>query len=77
MVIPVKAHARATTHRTALAKEIPVMNTLYSRGRSLPFEQLLALGQLADVEFVSIQKGAGSEQCRTKNGLKFVSGQEA
>ena len=52
-------------------------NSLYSRGRSLPFEQLLSLGQLADVEFVSIQKGAGSEQCRTNCGLKFVAGQEA
>ena len=52
-------------------------HSLYSRGRSLPFDQLLALGQLADVEFVSIQKGAGSEQIKANNGLRFVAGQEA
>lgn len=51
-------------------------HSLYSRGRSIPFEQLLRLRQLTDVEFVSIQKGAGSEQCRTDLGLNFVSGQE-
>ena len=51
--------------------------SLYSRGRSLPFEQLLSLSELSDVEFVSIQKGAGSEQCQTNKGLNFVSGQEA
>ena len=49
--------------------------SLYSRGRSLPFEQLIALHQLADVEFVSIQKGTGSEQYRTDQGLNFVPGQ--
>ena len=37
-------------------------HSLYSRGRSLPFEQLPALKQLENVEFVSIQKGHGSEQ---------------
>ena len=52
-------------------------HSLYSRGRSLPFEQLLAFGQLADVEFVSIQKGAGSEQCQTNSGLNFVAGQDS
>ena len=51
-------------------------HSLYSRGRSLPFNHLLVLGQLADVEFVSIQKGAGSEQCQTNCGLDFVAGQE-
>lgn len=51
-------------------------HSLYSRGRSLPFNHFLVLGQLADVEFVSIQKGAGSEQCQTSCGLDFVAGQE-
>ena len=51
-------------------------HTLYSRGRSIPFNHLLVLGQLVDVEFVSIQKGAGSEQCQTNCGLDFVAGQE-
>ena len=51
-------------------------HSLYSRGRSLPFEQYLALGQLNNVEFVSIQKGEGNEQLQSKNDLKFVSGQE-
>ena len=53
------------------------MSTRSTReGRSLPFEQLLPLGQLADVEFVSIQKGAGSEQFQTNSGLNFVAGQK-
>ena len=52
-------------------------HSLYSRGRSLPFEQLLPLGQLADVEFVSIQKGAGSEQFQTNSELTFVAGQKS
>ena len=51
-------------------------HTLYSRGRSIPFERLLPLGQLVDVEFVSIQKGAGSEQCQNCKGLNFIAGQE-
>ena len=51
-------------------------HSLYSRGRSLPFEQFFALRQLTDVEFVSIQKGAGSEQLVTECGLNFVSGQK-
>ena len=50
-------------------------HSLYSRGRSLPFERLLELHQLGDVEFVSIQKGAGSEQLRLNQGLTFVKGQ--
>ena len=51
-------------------------NSLYSRGRSLAFEKLQALSQLKNVEFVSIQKGPGSEQIQNNNGLKFVAGQE-
>ena len=51
-------------------------HSLYSRGRSLPFEQLLELRHLGDIEFVSIQKGAGSEQLRLNQGLNFVKGQE-
>ena len=51
-------------------------HSLYSRGRSLPFQHLLALGQLADVEFVSIQKGQGSEQFHTNKAMNFVAGQE-
>ena len=50
-------------------------HTLYSRGRSLRFEELLTLGKLNNVEFVSIQKGSGSEQCQTNKELKFVAGQ--
>ena len=52
-------------------------HSLYSRGRSLPFERLLALSQLPNVEFVSIQKGAGSEQLQINKGLQFVAGQES
>ena len=50
-------------------------HSLYSRGRSLLFEELLNLGKLPDVEFVSIQKGFGSEQLQTNRGLNFVAGQ--
>ena len=50
---------------------------LYSRGRSMPFEALLGLRDLEGVEFLSIQKGAGSEQLRTDAGLTFVAGQAA
>lgn len=50
-------------------------HSLYSRGRSFPFEVLLGLRQLGDVEFVSIQKGMGSEQLRLNQGLTFVQGQ--
>lgn len=49
--------------------------SLYSQGRSLPFTELLGLQDLAAVEFVSIQKGAGSEQLRLDAGLPFVAGQ--
>jgi len=52
-------------------------NSLYSRGRSMEFEHWLGLSGLAGVEFVSIQKGAGSEQLRLDAGLPFVAGQEA
>ena len=51
-------------------------HSLYSRGRSIPFKKLKALSQLKNVEFVSIQKGAGSEQLTKDSGLKFVNGQE-
>ena len=50
-------------------------HSLYSRGRSLPFELLLELRQLRNVEFVSIQKGEGSEQLHLNQGLTFVDGQ--
>ena len=50
-------------------------HSLYSRGRSLPFESLLELRQLNNVEFVSIQKGEGSQQLRLNKGLTFVKGQ--
>jgi len=49
--------------------------SLYSRGRSMAFEAWLPLAGLEGVEFVSIQKGAGSEQWRPDAGLPFVTGQ--
>ena len=51
--------------------------SLYSRGRSLPFNAWLGLQSNDQVEFVSIQKGQGSEQLKTDQGLNFVKGQEA
>jgi hypothetical protein len=50
---------------------------LYSQGRSMPFAAFLGLQDLDGVEFLSIQKGAGSEQLRTDAGLPFVDGQAA
>ena len=52
--------------------------SLYSRGRSMPFE---VWGELIPqlprkLEFVSLQKGEGSEQFRRDLGLPFVSGQD-
>ena len=52
-------------------------HSLYSRGRSLPFQEWLALQGNDELEFVSIQKGQASEQLRTDQGLSFVAGQEA
>lgn len=49
--------------------------SLYSRGRSMEFNDWLALNEIKDLEFVSIQKGAGSEQLKLDQGLNFVKGQ--
>jgi len=49
--------------------------SLYSRGRSLPFTALRPLGQLPGVEFVSVQKEAGSEQLAGNTALRLVRGQ--
>lgn len=53
--------------------------SIYSRGRSMPFKNFAGLiPDLPDrVEFVSLQKGAGSEQLRSDLGLPFVRGQAA
>ena len=52
-------------------------HSLYSRGRSLPFDAWLELRNNNQVEFVSIQKGQASKQLKTDQGLNFVRGQEA
>ena len=52
-------------------------HSLYSRGRSLQFHEWLGLQGNDQLEFVSIQKGLGSEQLKTDQGLNFVSGQQA
>ncbi|MCP9775635.1 glycosyltransferase family 9 protein [Cyanobium sp. WAJ14-Wanaka] len=51
--------------------------SLYSRGRSMDFHHWLGLAPVEGVEFVSIQKGAGSDQLRLDAGLPFVDGQAA
>ena len=53
------------------------MSIAASRGRSLPFSELLKLQGNDQLKFVSIQKGQGSEQLKTDQGLNFVRGQEA
>jgi len=49
--------------------------SLYSRGRSMAFNDWLPLKHVKDLEFVSIQKGPGSEQLKLDQGLNFVKGQ--
>ena len=49
--------------------------SLYSRGRSMAFNDWLELREIKDLEFVSIQKGSGSEQLKLDKGLNFVQGQ--
>ena len=49
--------------------------SLYSRGRSMEFNDWLPLKHVKNLEFVSIQKGAGSEQLKLDQGLNFVKGQ--
>ncbi|MHA3960268.1 glycosyltransferase family 9 protein [Synechococcus sp. LTW-G] len=50
--------------------------SLYTRGRSMPFKHFEPLKQLNDVEFVSLQKGFGSEQRTDTCQLPFVRGQD-
>jgi hypothetical protein len=50
---------------------------LYSQGRSMPFEAWRGLAGVPNLEFLSIQKGAGQEQLNTQAGLHFVAGQAA
>lgn len=49
--------------------------SLYSRGRSMSLAHWLPLAQVPGVEWVSIQKGAGSEQLAQQNALPLVAGQ--
>ena len=42
----------------------------------MPFKALCGLKEIEEVEFVSVQKGAGSEQLQLDAGLNFVAGQE-
>ena len=49
--------------------------SLYSRGRSMAFSDWLPLKHVKNLEFVSIQKGPGSEQLKLDQGLNFVKGQ--
>ncbi len=50
--------------------------SLYSRGRSMNFEDLLFLKKLKGFEFVSLQKGHGSEQLKLEDSLPFIAGQD-
>ena len=49
--------------------------SIYSRGRSMAFDDWLELREIKDLEFVSIQKGSGSDQLKLDKGLNFVQGQ--
>ena len=50
---------------------------LYTKGRSMPFSAWLSLQHASNMEFLSIQKGAGQDQLRLDAGLKFVEGQSS
>lgn len=52
-------------------------NSFYAKGRSMMFHELTRLGVNKNVEFVSIQKGSGSEQFNTNSDLRIVKGQAA
>jgi len=49
--------------------------SLYSRGRSMVLQQWMPLAQVPGIEWVSIQKGAGSEQLSGASRLPWVAGQ--
>ena len=51
--------------------------TLYSRGRSIDFDRFLNLSGIPNTEFISVQKGPGSEQLKLDSGLLFSKGQAA
>ena len=51
--------------------------SLYSRGRSLPLQALAPLAELADLEFVSLQKGHGTDQWPGPFAARHVAGQAA
>lgn len=51
--------------------------SLYSRGRSLPLQALAPLAELADLEFVSLQKGDGADQWPGPFAGRQVGGQAA
>ena len=51
--------------------------SLYSLGRSMALEQLAPLAAMADLEFVSVQKGQGSEQWPGPFAARQVAGQAA
>ena len=51
--------------------------SLYSRGRSLPLQVLAPLAELADLEFVSLQKGEGIDQWPGPFAGRQVAGQPA
>lgn len=51
--------------------------SLYSRGRSMTLEQWQPLASIPGIEWVSIQKGAGSEQLKDGSPWPWVKGQTA
>jgi len=51
-------------------------NSFYAKGRSMMFKEFTKLGGKENVEFVSIQKGSGSEQFKADTNLQFVKGQD-
>lgn len=50
-------------------------HSFYAKGRSMMFRELTELAKNENVEFVSIQKGSGSEQLKTNSDLRMVKGQ--
>ena len=50
--------------------------TIYTKGRSMPFNYLLTLQGIDNIEFISLQKGEGQKQLHKNDELKLVKGHQ-
>ena len=50
--------------------------SIYSRGRSIPFKEFNDLAEIQEVEYLSLQKGKEKFNRKHLTGLKFISGND-